>query len=43
MKALLRRAGAADAAASILRAGGIELGVERYEVRSRGEDVSLTS
>ena len=35
VKALLRRAGPAEAAASILRAGGIELDVERYEVRVR--------
>ena len=43
VKALLRRAGPAEAAAAILRAGGIELDVERYEVRARGKDVSLTS
>ena len=43
VKALLRRSGPAEAAASILRAGGIELDVERYEVRARGKDVPLTS
>jgi DNA-binding response OmpR family regulator len=43
VKALLRRSGPAEAAASVLRAGGIELDVERYEVRARGKDVSLTS
>lgn len=43
VKALLRRAGPAEAASSMLRAGGIELDVERYEVRVRGRDVALTS
>ena len=43
VKALLRRSGPAEAAASILRAGGIELDAERYEVRVRGKDVPLTS
>jgi len=43
VKALLRRAGPAEAAASLLRAGGIEMDVERYEVRVRGKDVQLTS
>jgi len=43
VKALLRRAGPAEASASVLRAGGIELDVERYEVRVRGKDVQLTS
>ena len=43
VKALLRRAGPAEAAASVLRAGGIEMDVERYEVRVRGKDVQLTS
>lgn len=43
VKALLRRAGPVEAAASILRAGGIELDAERYEVRVRGKDVPLTS
>ena len=43
VKALLRRAAPAEAAASLLRAGGIEMDVERYEVRVRGKDVQLTS
>ena len=43
VKALLRRAGPAEAAASLLRSGGIEMDVERYEVRVRGKDVQLTS
>ncbi len=43
VKAVLRRAGPVEAAASLLRAGGIELDVERYEVRARGKDVPLTS
>ncbi|HXT01642.1 MAG TPA: response regulator transcription factor [Elusimicrobiota bacterium] len=43
VKALLRRAGPAAAAASVLRAGGIELDAERYEVRSRGKEIALTS
>ena len=43
VKALLRRAGPAEAAASVLRSGGIELDVERYEVRVRGKNVPLTT
>jgi len=43
VKALLRRSGPAEAAASILRAGGLEVDVERYEVRVRGKDIPLTS
>ena len=43
VKALLRRAGPAEAAAAFLRSGGIEMDVERYEVRVRGKDVPLTS
>jgi DNA-binding response OmpR family regulator len=43
VKALLRRAAPVEAAASFLRAGGIEMDVERYEVRVRGKDVQLTS
>jgi DNA-binding response OmpR family regulator len=43
VKALLRRAGPAEAAASVLRSGGIEMDVERYEVRVRGKDVALTT
>jgi DNA-binding response OmpR family regulator len=43
VKALLRRTSPAEASASILRAGGIELDVERYEVRVRGKDVQLTT
>ncbi|NNN06261.1 MAG: response regulator transcription factor [Elusimicrobia bacterium] len=43
VKALLRRAGPAEAAASFLRSGGIEMDIERYEVRVRGKDVPLTS
>jgi DNA-binding response OmpR family regulator len=43
VKALLRRSGPAEAAAAVIRAGGIELDVERYEVRVRGKTVALTS
>ena len=43
VKALLRRAGPAEAAASVLRCGGLELDAERYEVRVRGKGVALTT
>jgi DNA-binding response OmpR family regulator len=43
VKALLRRSVPAEAASAFLRAGGLELDVERYEVRVRGKDVTLTS
>jgi DNA-binding response OmpR family regulator len=43
VKALLRRAGPAEASAAVLRSGAIELDVERYEVRVRGKDVVLTT
>ena len=46
VKALLRRAAPAETSApgsSVLRAGGIELDVERYEVKVRGAAVQLTS
>jgi len=45
VKALLRRAAAASQplAGGVLRAGGVELDPERYEVRSRGRAVELTT
>ncbi len=45
VKALLRRAAPAEASApgGLLKAGGIELDPERYEVRVRGKAVSLTT
>lgn len=44
VKALLRRsAPSAAPGSSMLRAGGVELDPERYEVRVRGKDVSLTT
>ena len=43
VKALLRRSASAQSVASMLRAGGIELDAERYEVKVRGKDVILTS
>ncbi len=43
IKALLRRTATAQSPATILRCGGIELDAERYEVKVRGKDVSLTS
>lgn len=43
VKALLRRAAPAAAAGALLRAGAIELDVERYEVRVKGKPVQLTT
>jgi two-component system alkaline phosphatase synthesis response regulator PhoP len=45
VKALLRRAAPAEAAApgGLLKAGGIELDPERYEVKVRGKAVVLTT
>jgi DNA-binding response OmpR family regulator len=43
VKALLRRAGPSAGPAAILRAGGIELDAERYEVKVKGKLVELTT
>lgn len=43
VKALLRRAGPGVAPAAVLRAGGIELDTERYEVKIKGRPVELTT
>ncbi len=45
VKALLRRAAPADATApgGLLKAGGVELDPERYEVRVRGKALTLTT
>lgn len=43
VKALLRRAGPAAAPSPLLRAGAIELDVERYEVKVKGKIVVLTT
>jgi len=45
VKALLRRAAPAESAApgGLLKAGGIELDPERYEVRVRGKELVLTT
>ncbi len=43
VKALLRRSGPAEASAALLRCGGLEMDVERYEVRARGKAVELTT
>ncbi len=43
VKAILRRGGPAAAARGLIRAGKIEVDLERYEVRSAGKPVSLTT
>jgi DNA-binding response OmpR family regulator len=43
VKALLRRAGPQAGPASVLRAGTIELDVERWEARVKGKTVELTT
>ncbi|MFD0522952.1 response regulator transcription factor [Paractinoplanes durhamensis] len=43
VRALLRRAGAGDAATSVLRVGPIEVDAGRFEVRVEGQPVSLTA
>ncbi len=43
VKALLRRAGPSAAPSAVLRAGGIELDTERYEVKVKGKPVELTT
>jgi DNA-binding response OmpR family regulator len=43
VRALLRRTGAAEAAASIIRAGDLEVDVARFEVRVGGAPVNLTA
>ncbi|MEU4237500.1 response regulator transcription factor [Actinoplanes sp. NPDC026619] len=43
VRALLRRIGAGDAAAQVIRVGGIEVDPGRFEVRVDGAPVSLTA
>ena len=43
VRALLRRTGAADGPSSILRVGDLEVDAGRFEVRVRGEAVTLTA
>ena len=43
VRALLRRSGAADGPSSILRVGDLEVDAGRFEVRVRGEAVTLTA
>lgn len=43
VRALLRRAGASDGPAAVLRVGGLEVDAGRFEVRVKGVPVNLTA